>query len=618
MVTDLATTISSASSPTAAASSSSPQDSLSVDQLWPHRRAAYLAVIIIILGVYSFPAIRTAITTKSTRLPAVTAPDQGMYLTVSKLHAAAGGTFVNPYYHVALPYPLSYLKFRFGPYCFGLLNEAMAGRIWLAFFVWNLLWWSLLCVSAIWLFEKHLPRATIELVLAGTALITLFGLDGLQIAVRGWAQTSQIDLLNGLPYIRAFTPQVAMPLLLFYFGLQIRALKQPSLAPWGVMAVLQFIAFTSFPYATLVMAGTTAVASVWYLSSFAGLRLRAWGVVLGFLLVCAALDLAFALNRSGGFRSGFPAETSPIQFQPSVIVENIGKLWILTAVLTAATAISRKLRPELKWPLLGLGISILLFKFSDAVVAERLFFISDHIGYFYNATIVILFMFLASAYFPVAAGSLRRARTACLAVLAVCIVYGLLMAQGNYKANLPYNLEQADFSAFLASGKVASNDLILTQFENSRYDDCEWIPLLSDAESLFCRNAQVLLTPEQKRDIQRLREVLYLYFDGKDHQWLETTTQFTRTGIYGELSSYRSPEELSARIAALRQEMRPMFDRIERKDPSITSFFHRFRRVWVIQNRENHLFADDRLASYLELQQPQVSGTLLIIAARPK
>jgi hypothetical protein len=70
------------------------------------------------------------------------------------------------------------------------------------------------------------------------------------------------------------------------------------------------------------------------------------------------------------------------------------------------------------------------------------------------------------------------------------------------------------------------------------------------------------------------------YFDGKDHQWLESSSQFARTGLYGELESFRTPEELSARIVALRQEMRPLFGAIERQDPSITTFFSRFRRVW--------------------------------------
>jgi hypothetical protein len=64
--------------------------------------------------------------------------------------------------------------------------------------------------------------------------------------------------------------------------------------------------------------------------------------------------------------------------------------------------------------------------------------------------------------------------------------------------------------------------------------------------------------------------------------------------------------------------MRPLFDAIERQDPSITTFFRRFRRVWVIQNQHNYLYSNERLASYLNLEDPEVSGNLAITPAQPK
>jgi hypothetical protein len=582
---------------------------------WP-KRSAYTALVVVILGIYSYPALRSAITTGSFRLPPVTAADQGLYLSLSQLHKTPDGAFINPYYRIPVAYPISYLKFRLGPMLFGLLDKLLAGRIWWAMFAWNLLLWYSLCAAAIWLFRGFLPQPKIELVLAGTTLLALFNLEAFGIAFRAWVHHSNSDLLSGLPYIRPFTPQIAIPLLVLYLGLQIRALKQRSAATWGIMALVQFAAFAALPYATLVMAGITAVALLWYI--IAGPRIWALRVALGFLIVCSVLDLAFALNRSGGFHSGFPDGTSPIRFQPFLIGEIIGKFWILTALLVLATAFTRKLRPELKWPLVGLGFSVLLFKLSDAVVSERLFYISDHIGYFYNVTITVLVMFLVSAHVPAAVRPLRLVRVAAVAVLVFCVAFASLMAQANYTANLPYNLEQADLSNWFARGQVSANDLILTQFETSRYDNCEWIPLLTDAEVLYCRNAQVILTPDQNRDVQRLREVLYLYFDGKDHQWLESSTQFARTGLYGELESFRTPEELNARIVTLRHEMRPLFDAVERQDPSITTFFRRFRRVWVIQNQHNHRYSNERLASYLNLEDPQVSGSLAITPAQPK
>jgi hypothetical protein len=106
-------------------------------------------MIAIILGIYSYPSIRTTLTTRSFRLPPVTAADQGLYLSLSQLHKTPDGAFINPYYQIPVAYPISYLKFRLGPMLFGVLDKLLAGRIWWSLFVWNLLLWSSLCAATI-------------------------------------------------------------------------------------------------------------------------------------------------------------------------------------------------------------------------------------------------------------------------------------------------------------------------------------------------------------------------------------------------------------------------------------------------------------------------------------
>jgi hypothetical protein len=379
---------------------------------------------------------------------------------------------------------------------------------------------------------------------------------------------------------------------------------------------VQFVAFTAFPYATLMMAGMTAVAAIWYV--LAGPRRSAWRVLLGFLFVCALLDLTFALHGSGGYRLSFPDQTSLIRFQPYLVGKAIGKLWVLTTLLVAATAMSPKVRPEVKWTLVGMGLSNLSFVLGDAFVSERVFYLSDHSGYFYQSTVVILFMVLVSAYLPSSAPALRLVRLAALATVVICVVYGFLMAEANYRLTLAYNVEQADFARWMERGEVAAQDLIITQFTNAYYDSCEWVPLLSRAEVLYCRNAQLTLTPEQNRDVQRLREVLYLYLSGKDRHWLETGTDFERYGLYGEVSSFRGVGERSERIAALREEMLPLFDSISNDDPSIRNYFRRFRRVWIVQHRQDPGFADARLESYLDLKGQETVGGLLVRSSDPR
>jgi hypothetical protein len=582
------------------------------------RRVVYLIAIALILGLYSYPALRTASTTGSWRLPAVSAPDLGFYLSLSNLGKDRDGSPLNPYYRISVPanFNGSFLRFRSGPMLFGWVNKLFAGRMWLALFVWNLFWWAFLCMAAIWLFDQFLPQASVELVLAGLSLLMLFNFEGLQQFITAWIHLPSMWFFEWveLPYIRPFTPQVAMPLLLCYVGLQIHALKGKSIAAYGTMAFLQFFAFSAFPYAMLMMAGTTAVSALWYIFSRA--RDSAWRTVFVFFFVCSLADVAFLLHGSDGFRTDSFYQTSLIQLHLSLVSKSIGRLWVLTGVLVAATAISRKLLPEVKWPLVGLGLSNMLFVLGDAMAPEQLLMLSDHFGYFYQSTILILLIFLVAAYIPSRDHASRLVRIASLATVGFCLVNGLFMAEANYRRYLAYNLEQADMARWFGRSKASANDLVISQFAGTQYDACEWVPLLSDAEVLYCRNAGGVLTLEQNRDVQRLREVLYLYFDGKDRQWLENTAAFGQYGPHGELLVPMA--ERADRIVAIRREMLPLFERVEHGDPAIREFFRRFRRVWIIRERQRPAFVDARLKSYLDLEEQEEAGELLIISATPK
>jgi len=580
--------------------------------------AAFFGAIALILGLYSYPALRTAATTESKRLPAVSAPDLGLYLAMSNLVKGREGSILNPYYRISVPAnSVGFLKFRLGPMLFGFVDQLLAGRLWTALFVWNLFWWGCICVAAIYLFEQFLPRGRVELVLAGLSLLMLFSFAEVRAIITAWTHLPSTRFFNmvELPYIRPFTPQVTMPLLLCYIGLQIRALKGKTIAPWVTMAFIQFFAMAAFPYATLMMAGTTAVSVVWYISRSPG---SAWRRVLGFFLVCSLADAAYLLHGSTSLHYGSPDQTSLIHLQLSLAPKSIGRLWVLIGLLGAATALNRKIPPEVKWPLVGVGLSNMLFAFGDAVLPERIFFITDHIGYFYQSTIVILLIVAVPAYAPLHGRALRLLRITSVAIVGFCFLNGFLVAEGNYRRYLPFNWEQADMAKWFDRNQVSANDLVITQFETTQYDTCEWIPILSDAESLYCRNAQVLLTPKQNHDEQRLREVMYLYFNGKDHQWLENTIQFERYGLYGEVTSFHTSVEQAQRIVDLRREMGPLFDRVEHGDPAIRDFFRRFGHVWIIQEAQNPAFADSRLNSYLDFKDQERAGSLVITASIAK
>lgn len=580
------------------------------------RLFCYGVVVSIILSIYSYPALRSTAVTKSFRLPPVTSAEEGLYLSIGQLPETNDGAIVNPYYHIVVPAPVSYLKFRLGPILFGLLNRLLHQRIWWALFLWNLFCWLFLCLSAIWLFERFLPYPSIGVVATGVTLITIFRFENTWHGVTDVLHRSQVWFPADLPYIRAFSPQFVIPLVVCYVGLQIRALSRRSVSAWALMAVVQFVAFAALPYATIIMAGTTAVAVLYF--AFTRFRELPWRILLGFTLMCGLFDLTFALRGSSSFGLSFPGDNHLIDFQPELITRSIGKTWILIAVLVVVAAATKKLRPPIKWTLVGLGLSNIVFTLGDAFVSERLFLMGVHIPYFYNSTLVILLMFLGSAYIPNSGRAVRMVRIGSFAIIVACFALGFAMAEGNHVSNLGFNLEQSDLSQWFARGKVSPDDLVITQLTDSAYDDCEWVPLLSSAQVLYCRNAQLTLTAQQNREVQRLREVIYLYFNGKDQHWLENTTQFEGYGLYGELSSFHRPAARQERIVALRNEMRPYFKEVEDQSSSITGFFRGFRRIWIVQKRDDPQFVNSRLGSYFDIKNREAARTLMITEATAK
>jgi len=295
-----------------------------------------------------------------------------------------------------------------------------------------------------------------------------------------------------------------------------------------------------------------------------------------------------------------------LQFRPSLLHFMIGRLWVVMAILVGATIFSRKLSPWLKWPLAGLGLSTMFFVLGDVFVPERALFLSDHAGFFVHPTIVILLVFLFAAHVLEYVSS-SAIRAGAIAAVIFFIANGAFQAEGGFRAYLERNRVQADMGRWLSSGPVSANDLVIT----TDHDTCTWVPLLSKAQVLFCRIAQCVLTPEQNLSVQRQREVLYLYFLGKDTKWLQTTrTGFEGHGFYNEIQI--KGEDPNALMAASRSALTPLFEQVENNAEATHEFFRGFHRVWVVEDPSEQPFSREHLRTYLALGEEKRVGTLVI------
>jgi hypothetical protein len=242
------------------------EDSLHHSRQSSIRRPLIVALIFFTLGVYSYPALATWAKTGSTDSPPILAPDTGFYLLLSKTTTLRPHTISNPYYGIeSSPNATAHLRFRLAFVLFGLLEALLGGHLWLTLFIWNLFWWGLLCWVAIWLFGNFLPDNATVLVALGLGLLLWLNFGLLKPMFAAWMHLPSLRGFEdiGLAYARPFFPQVPIPLLLFYLGLQIGVLVKQRLRSWAAMGVLQFLAFAIFPYTTLMMAGITMAATIW-------------------------------------------------------------------------------------------------------------------------------------------------------------------------------------------------------------------------------------------------------------------------------------------------------------------------------------------------------------------
>ena len=196
----------------------------------------------------------------------------------------------------------------------------------------------------------------------------------------------------GLAYARPFFSQLPAPLLLAYLGLQMSLLlRAQRFRIWAGMGLVQLLAFAIFPYATLMMAGITIAATVWLI--VARIRLVPWRSLIAYGAFCATVDLLYLLH--GSHATELQGQPSISHLELEVLPHLIGGMWIILGFLTLATALVRALPAEVKWPLVGLGLTNMGLLLGD--VFDNSLSISHHAGYFVHTTVAVLLTFILSA-----------------------------------------------------------------------------------------------------------------------------------------------------------------------------------------------------------------------------
>ncbi|HJT69514.1 MAG TPA: hypothetical protein VJ731_04905 [Terriglobales bacterium] len=422
----------------------------------------------------------------------------------------------------------------------------------------------------------------------------------------------------GLPFIRSFIPVIPCGLLLAYVGLQMEVSIRGNRLLWILMAALQLAAAATFPYATLVMAGTTAV------SIFAKpIRIRevgSWAIPLIYAASCALLDCAVLLRGSVGF---YENRSPAIHLQPHLLPHLIGGNWFVVVLLTTLVSLDKSLQKEIRWTLVGLGASNALVMLGDAVVPATKILLSHHAGYFVNLTIATLLTFLAASIFAKVTVPRWAFRFAFASALLFILVNAVMTVSGNYRAFLAINKDVQELADSREIWAAGPNDLVIAR-SLTVDDSCGWVPLMTHSPELFCTDAEVMLTPQQNRELHRLRQAFYLYFTGEDSTSLrlqlstaDPSALMYRLGYWAEAVSH-SVEERQQGVQQIKTDLLPLLENVEKKNSASVGFFRSFRRIIVVDKQEDHTFSDQRLAEYLNPERQQQFKDLAISVYAPR
>jgi hypothetical protein len=569
-----------------------------------------LAVVFILL-VYCYPSLKTRSEVGASPLPSIFAPDLTLYLNLAAVKSVGGGQVLNPYYMVPVPANgTAYLKIRLPPALFSAWTRLLGGRTWLSMFFWNLFWWGLLCVITLRLFGRFLPAHSWWIEVAGLGLLMLFNIGMLKPVLAAWLHLPSLSGFESLalPFMRAFTPQVPIPLLLAYLALQMTALRDGCGYPWIGMGVLQLLALFTFPYATLEMAGLTCASVLWQLLS--PRTKRAWRIPLAYTAACAIADIVFLKHGSTNI---YASHSSLIHLQPQLLPQLVGGAWLMLCLLTVITVFAKTIPAEVKWPLVGLGASTLLMMLGDSVVPTTVLLLSSHANYFMHTASAIIFTFLlAAALTRMDRQSLNSTwvRSAFAVVLAVLGLTGILLSAGTYRTSLPANRDQVEIAGLLRSFKPADGDLFIAR-SVSVDDACGWVTLLSKRNVLFCTDAETMLTPEQNHDVQRFRQALYLYLSGKSSLDLQRElTGPNRSGLMYQLGFWAeaislSRDEQNEGVKTIQTDLLPRLQEVESHGIWVTQFFRQFKRIIVVDDLQHLAFVPERIGSFLKQEGVQ-------------
>jgi hypothetical protein len=577
------------------------------------RTGFYLACLVCSILIYELPYFLTLLKTGWTPLSPVLNMDQFLYLNLSCIRHASATEVVNPWYGDRVPvsavaylrFPVTFLLFRVTHWFLRSWTAAML--------VWASIWAGLTFAAGAFCLNSLFPDSDRRLTAIGA-----FGLLVLQSPLTYAAEIVRLPSPTGflellLPFSRFAFPQVIVPVVLSYWGLQVRALRSGS--KWNLvgMALMQLGACAAFPYILPVIALGTAItiATVHRRRSEIALSRAA---VFVFAVACGVLDIGYLVLAGLGKADG--NIQFALQFRREMILPSF-RPYVLLLVLGATLALISRTSLASRATVAGLALSNALCAFSGVFFPPSTQML-NHVNYVLTLTTWLPLMVAGWAILE-KFGHLRMALTVVLAVTA------LWESFATYRANLPVNTLQAAALAEIEKLALTSEDLVVApgQFPD---DISSWVPLVSPARVLYTPNAECILSLDSIRTEQTSRQALYLTLGGMTPARLTSITEsgnltpLNSLEQHGDRGYHDSPLETDRLHigTVLRERLGPLLSRLQSNPTSANPLFSGYERVVVIDSSSAPFFQPSAFAPWLQIEQAYQRNGTRVWVCRPK
>lgn len=573
------------------------------------RNISLIGVLLITAAVYSFPWISASHSAR-TGLPPIFGADFYAYLNLSHVFTVSGFPDHDPWYGLPIQPKFGHSTFRAAFVLFGAARSVLGSDV-ATSVAWSVCW-SVLIACSLWLLLRELfDEASSLFLFAGTSMIIFFSLSTLKINVVDWLHLLAGNIRDDLPlpFIRMFFPQIAIPLLAFYFFFCKKAWDRGYTRDFVPLVLIQIATFLSFPYGSVFMGLATFLFLV-LIAKRIDLRRRVvqFAVMGAISLLSDALYLWLVVPHARA--TTHPAQSAVPLFHLDLaqLRTDFGGTAVLLLLFAILLLVMRQ-KGSSHVLIVSIGLANVCMLLADCLI-DPSFLVSHHAGYFVQLSLGLE----VCAALDWAKKFLFRGRLK-IALAAASIFFvsnGMLASRIAVQRLADKNASLARFAGVMNGLNLTSEDLVVAPAKEVD-DASNVVPLLSRAHVLYTPEAEILLGPGDEK-LMKERLSSYLFLSGRDSNWLEAqlskhllSSAVLTLGERFQLQNQRRPDLLEQEV---RQNLLPPMRALD--SGVIPPVFAASRRVIVLDDIAHSMFDGAHVNRLLKVSEDYQSGGIRV------